>query len=101
MEIEITGHHTVCDVPCVVFRMPTDVDGSLKVVEAMRSLFDDLGGTVTLPRADACCMCPGYNRVDAPCRIRACPVPVTKFIMRVEYVPLLQLRGLTVRSSHD
>lgn len=98
MEIEITGTITVLDAPCVVFRMNTDGDVSLKVVGAMVSLSNDLGIRASRS-ARVCSLCPGYDHDAAPCRNESCPVPATRFIMRAEYVPLLQLRGLTVRSN--
>lgn len=98
MDIEITGAITVLDAPCVVFRMGPDVDVSLKVVDAMESLSNDLD-IRAICVARVCCLCPGCGHDAAPCRKGNCPVPAVKFIMRAEYVPLLQLRGLTVRSN--
>lgn len=100
MELEIIGAITVLDAPCVVFRInPNEyVDVTQKVLGAMQSLSNDLGIRAS-GSAGVCCLCPGSGRDDAPCYKGRCPVSASKFIMKAEYVPLLQLRGLTVRSN--
>lgn len=104
MGLEIIGTITVQDVPCVVFRIPPPGSGAIDgIADAINSLHEDLGLVKSGYRPIICALCPNYPVAEKACWFpggsRGCPVDTNEWIIRAEYVPLLQLRGLTVRSS--
>lgn len=103
MELEITGTTTVQDAPCAVFRIPPPGDAHDRITDALHDLHEDLGLVRSNYRPSICSLCPNYPVDDKTCWLPMgageCPVGTNEGIIRAEYVPLLQLRGLTVRSN--
>lgn len=103
MELEITGAITVQGAQCVVFNIPPPGDARDGIAGDLAGLHSDLGLVRSNYRPGICALCPNYPVDDETCWSEGagkCPVDTQEGIIRAEYVPLLQLRGLTVRSSH-